>query len=395
MNLALITAEGEYENLNKIALDNPSLFSDELFVNAKSSDLSTSSMWCVTFAKYFRRMFEYKPLYSLNQQGKFLCESVEISDTFEPKKSREIVNVKSSFYNALSNDNNDVNYKKYYLSRVALTPPAASIACKSFGMNLASPQNQEEYNKVQTLLTNLPELTSAAIAVIRSATDKKVWLDGDGNKKNYEINWYDDDSWKAETNENCAVFVPLTDSPMTDVTCTSSYPFICEDNTYSDHASDIINNREETEKFIEKFRSVTIDTTRFDFGFSKPSIQLSFFEAKLMCQSLGMELFTPDPMLDDFAMKESLAGIEASSFITGLTSMGTPDSWYSVKDGQVLNDITVVTDDEEINECSALVKDSEGELYFKDVSCTEINNFICQKISTVESFEYKIENDYE
>lgn len=397
MNLAEILSIDEYENFIRIAYDNPSMFKDEIFISSKSVFPVETGFMCMTLSKLSPREFPFKEIESNDQQSKFVCESVEFSNSFEPKEIREIVDVKPTFFRPLSIDNFDVNFKKYYLSRVALSPPAASMACKSFGMNLASPKYQDEYETLQSLLANLPVPSSAAIALFRSSADKEVWLDGDGNSKNYNISWYDDSSWDAATNENCAVFTPLTDCPMTDVSCNTAYAFVCEDSEYpSILGADSIYNQQEAEKLIDTFTSVTIETTKYDFGFGKPSIKLSFFDAKLLCQSLQMELFTPDQLLDDETIQEMLLNVQgASTFTTGMTSMGSAETWYSVVNGKILNDITKWSDDEFISECSALVKSSQGEFYYKDVDCIEKNNFICLKTSTVENFKYNyVADDY-
>jgi Lectin C-type domain len=393
MNLVAISSFDEYENFIKIAYDNPSMFKDEIFVSTNSVFFVETGFMCMTYSKLSPREFPFRGIESNDQQSKFLCESVEFSNSFEPKEIREIVNVKPTFFRPLSVD----NFKKYYLSRVALTPPAASMACKSFGMNLASPKNQAEYNTLQNLLADLLVPSSAAIAVFRSSADKNIWLDGDGNTKNYKIPWYDDSSWDATTNENCAVFTPLTDSPMTDVSCNTAYAFVCEDSEYTFFlGANSIYDQQEAEKFMDTLTSVTVDTSKFDFGFSKSSIKLSFFDAKLLCQSLQMELFTPDQLLYDEIIKEVLVNIEGeSTFITGMTSMGSLDTWYSVVNGKVLDDVIKWSDDEFISECSALVKSSQGELYYKDVDCSEKNNFICLKTSTVDNLKYDyVANDY-
>lgn len=387
MNLAAITSEGEYQNLIQIANDNPSSFGDGIFISSKSSDLSTDSM-CVSFAMAARRSYTYKTIDSTEQQSKFLCESVEVSDIFEPKESREIVDVKSTFFRSLSSDAIDVNNKKYYLSRVALSPPAASVACKSFGMNLASPKAQEEFYKLKSLLSEFSE-SPASIALVRSATDKKIWLDSEGNEINYEINWSENNSWNSETNENCAVFIASIDTTMIDVSCNEEFLFICED-AQMEMVENSIYSQQEAENFLENFRNVWIGSSRLEFGFSKPSIQLSFFDAKLMCQSLGMELFSPDPNFDEYFITSN----GASSFITSMTSMGTSDLWYSSKDGKIMSQITVNTDEDVTSgKCSTLVLNGIFEkISYKTADCTTKYNFICHKTSSEIAYEYKTDN---
>lgn len=373
MKLATINAEGEYQNLVKITNDNPILFNDEVFV---SSDSAESEFLCSTFYKFYRRDFAFKPVESADQQSNFMCESVEVSSTFESKESREVIAVKSTFFKALSEDDDDINSKKYYLSRLELLPAQASTACKSFGMKFASPQSQNEYLRIKELLGL--STASASISIVRSPANTQTWLDGNGKTKNFEIDWL------SSSFERCAVFKPLKSGLVEAVSCSLEFPFICEDNSLDTSETISAFDRSEFEKFFEKLRSITTETMKIDFAFSKASMKLTFFEARLLCQSLQMELFTPELSLDYSELNEHFFGLEVGSiFYTGMTSMGSSDSWYSVQSGKVLNDITTWQDDDQTSDCSVVVKYLANEFYYKDVDCRTKNSFICQKTTNL------------
>lgn len=70
-------------------------------------------------------------------------------------------------------------------------------------MNLASPQNQEEYDNLRNLLRNsTAEWGHVIIAGYRSEEDKKTWVTSD-NKIKYSIDWYFDEPNNADGQENC------------------------------------------------------------------------------------------------------------------------------------------------------------------------------------------------
>jgi hypothetical protein len=268
------------------------------------------------------------------------------------------------------------------------------MACKSFGMALASPNSQEEYSKLQNLLSNLEVPTSVAIAVFRSAVDSNLWLDGNGNTKNYLIDWIDDNSWDATTDENCAVFLPLDNSPMTDVSCKNPYAFVCESLGFDVDSSPYLSYDSQTVKsLLNEPLSITSvkKDKKIDVRFSKPSIKLSFFEAKLLCQSLQMDLYTPDPSFEDSDEIFDAYAV-GSRFLTSITSMGKPNLWYSAIDGSALNSLRW-SDDSSDDKCAVVVKGLFGSIYYDDVDCSDKFNFICQKVSDKEPFRYDVYSD--
>lgn len=59
--------------------------------------------------------------------------------------------------------------------------------CEAFGMHLASPQNQDEFDKLKQLVLTLGE-GSTAISGFRSEIDENVWVDS-SNQINYTMDW--------------------------------------------------------------------------------------------------------------------------------------------------------------------------------------------------------------
>lgn len=273
MNLASIETDAELKNLNLIARRNRQIVFDEIFVD------SESGLQCNTLKKSSTGRFAVSYSRFMEKESKFMCEHVEESETFEAaQKQPESVNVKATFFISLTNEVSDVNFKKYYLSRNYFTPGKALMACKSFGMTLASPTNQMEYNKLQAAASLHPK--NPTIALYKSA-DKKTWLGGNGKEINYKIDWNIGEPNNCENNEECVMFTNSVSGLklMNDVPCnTARYSFICEHDTKAEDETKLVYDAKEAAKYFE-----TIQLSTATLSVSKASMKLSFFDAKLMC----------------------------------------------------------------------------------------------------------------
>lgn len=383
MRLARIQSEEERNNLLTIAKENWKLFKDEFFVDANDDSIFS----CQTFKRPFRGNFLVNTAELENQLSKFLCEDVEVAETFEDKQSREVIDIKLTFFQPIGDYNSEFDdvSKSYYLSRTSLTPPEATVACRSFGMVLASPVNQQEYNKLQLLLENYQ--TSATIAVYRSETNDDVWIDGNGNPIGYEIQWADGEPSNTNDNEHCAFFQEVPSRPMNDVPCNVAYTFVCEQNNNNDDAVSVAPiNLNEVSKYMKDSAMSTIDTMHETLLYypSKPSMKLSWFEAKLICESFGMKIFAPE---NKFQADVASDFIEHSddyySFHVGFTMMGTVGSWYSANDGKVMNrelNKGFTTSNDFRRECFVIMHEFDSKRFvYTPADCSERHNFICQK----------------
>lgn len=76
--------------------------------------------------------------------------------------------------------------------------------CKAFGMILAAPQNQDEYDRLKYLAGIHPNAADiyAAIAVTRSELNKNLWLSS-GKEINFNLTWADGEPNNVYDNEHC------------------------------------------------------------------------------------------------------------------------------------------------------------------------------------------------
>lgn len=106
-----------------------------------------------------------------------------------------------SFVNA---ENGAVKKSYFYENLMAATAEQANQICQAFGMTLASPQSQAEFDQLKKLLfaaENIP-WTHAVIAGYRSEEKTKKWLDSTHEIK-YGIDWNDGEPNNSGNRENC------------------------------------------------------------------------------------------------------------------------------------------------------------------------------------------------
>lgn len=74
-----------------------------------------------------------------------------------------------------------------------------------------------------------------------------------------------------------------------------------------------------------------------------------------------------------------------------MTRVGS-SSWYSVNDGELLNDVSIITSHVVRHECSAFIKGIDGDFYCEAIGCRDDTkfSFICQKKSFQESLNNEI-----
>jgi hypothetical protein len=377
MHLAKIESEDERKNFIKIMAANLKLFKDEVFISALQDD---SESFCRTiYGRPQRGVFKIEEIFE-GQQSKFLCESVEVKKTFE--SSNQNIDVKSTFFKVLGNFNSDDVSKNYYLSRIWLSPPEATKACKSFGMTHASPVNQMEYDNLRNLIINCDNCSTASIAIYRSENNHNFWFDATGDRANYKIKWAPGEPSNLDGEEHCAFFSKITKG-MNDVPCTLPYPFICEDNL-KEVQTETQFDKTATMRLIQDYYVKTPQEPKMIYYSSKENIKLNWFNARLMCQSVGMDIFTPETKEDSQIPNDLLTGLGYDSFHIGITSMGSSDgSWYYANSGKRL-DYDLFQDDNSFSDdngksCAAYLKDDSGSISYQNVDCTTKISFICQK----------------
>lgn len=388
MNLASLKTDEEISNLLNIAWKNMKLFKDEFFVN---------SIFGESLCQAIKgNVINYNA--NLEQKIKFLCEDVVVADNFDEPKTVEFVDVKSTFFDPLGSFVTDDVTKNYFLSRMYLTPPEATIACKSFGMVFASPENQQEYDNLRDLMQE-HDNPAAAIAAFRSELDNEIWIDGQGKLLNYIMKWAEGEPSNLYGNEHCVFFRDALSAPMNDVPCDKAYQFICEDNQEIKVDKQI--EPKDVAKLMVEQQISSYDQLldeRIIYYRSRRSIKLSWFESKLMCQSIGMEMFAPKDN-DEYDNGRAFLS-DNESFHVGLTTMGTDNIWYSVNSGKVVTDDFSVPfpymTEKDSNMCLVVSK-IDGTYGAQAADCTDKRNFICGFKVPSDAYQYKVasNDDYE
>lgn len=369
MRLAKFQSSDEFSNLLTIAREKGKYFEEDFYV----SDENDSEISCINYKKLFRGGFQTNDVDSSYHLSKFLCEDIQITDNFEALEPIKEVDVKSTFFQAIGSYSNDNSTKAYYLSRTTLTVPEATIACKSFEMELASPKNPEEFINLKSLLADSSEQTefvSATVAVYRSEVGN-TWVDGDGNKVNYGIDWAEPSNWDGD--DNCIAFQIAPNLLINSVSCSQANAFICEDNQDDVDNVKAAFDINEVAKFmnINANKSISTSDDNLIYYPSRSWIKLSLFEAKMICESFGMQIYTPVSDFQTSIATGYFATSDYSSFNVGFTSMGTSKSWYSVNNGKVEN---IDLDLKPTEECLKI-----DEFGYGTAECTSRHSFICQK----------------
>ena len=267
-----------------------------------------------------------------------------------------------------------------------LTAAQAVMFCQSIDMKLATPQNQEEYTNLRSLLRDKTnKYDNLLIEAYRSEKDESVWMSS-GKKINYTINfdqfYFNDANWR----ESCLVFIDNT-TFMLDINCTEKSQFICEKTQFS-RVKQVKN--EDSNKILDPFVSYYYETTRRTISkslfLSQPTVRFSWIDAQMYCKSLGWNLFVPESEIERNKVQNRFNDIEILpvSFHVGITKMESrPNEWYSIATGNNINYglnwvNNVITDLE--NHCGKY-EIFDGYYSFIRTNCNdEKARFMCQKV---------------
>lgn len=92
--------------------------------------------------------------------------------------------------------------KTYYLSDVSAPIFDAMKVCQSFDMTLASPKNQDEFDRLRSLLREDRSWDGLSMAGYRSEEFFRQWNDASG-ELNYNVVWNSGEPNNAGGRENC------------------------------------------------------------------------------------------------------------------------------------------------------------------------------------------------
>lgn len=85
-------------------------------------------------------------------------------------------------------DMENANKSYYAFTELNMPSDKANKICQAFDMNLAAPQNQNEFDQLRKFVSKSGVKGFLAIAGYRSEIDGNVWVDS-SNKVNYSIDW--------------------------------------------------------------------------------------------------------------------------------------------------------------------------------------------------------------
>lgn len=237
--MATVNTPGEMKNLAVIANKEPIYFNTNVYIDGRKTNATGTPDKCLSILKRSSR-FEIRRVDCLSKQQKFLCEDVELADTFVEEKAPEKsmclrideeevqynvgkVETRSTWFHYLGRSCKrslllnflQINYnlfhtaygssdpKSYYISDFPVSTFDAMKICQSFDMILASPNDQDEYDRIRSLVSNHNSpWIDAYIAGYRSEEDHDVWLDSK-DQLNYRIAWMGGEPNDGEGKENC------------------------------------------------------------------------------------------------------------------------------------------------------------------------------------------------
>lgn len=221
---------------------------------------------------------------------------------------------------------------------VALTAPLndAIKYCQAMEMKLASPQSQKEYDNLKNLLLDTKfEWQNAAIAGYMTSDGE--WVDS-GDKLKYEINWGEGEPNNLKSNEAC-IFMQTKDGiSVNDDPCVGhSFPFICE---YTHEELRVREDKNELKRFMRPL-VVYIEEDLInhqELFVSHERLSLNWIDSQLLCQSFGLEIFTPETEEEINIVKGNLLQLHSGIKLIhiGVTKIGS-DSWYSINTGENFN----------------------------------------------------------
>lgn len=92
----------------------------------------------------------------------------------------------------------------FYDNRMQASPEQANQICQAFGMILAAPQSQAEFEQLKKLLLTAENVdwSHATIAGYRSEEKTKNWIDS-AHEIRFEFDWNDGEPNNSGGRENC------------------------------------------------------------------------------------------------------------------------------------------------------------------------------------------------
>lgn len=113
MQMANIESNDELNNFDELAIRNNKLFRSPVFIDGKNLTENQEPEWCFEYAIY-RRKNDMKHVSCNYDERSFVCEDVEVADSFddshqEKEIQRKSLDVKATFFSHVGDYGNRAN----------------------------------------------------------------------------------------------------------------------------------------------------------------------------------------------------------------------------------------------------------------------------------------------
>ncbi|CRK89449.1 CLUMA_CG003194, isoform A [Clunio marinus] len=391
MELANVKSKNEQRNLARIAINRPHKFTEEIFIKSNSSSKSNENE-CLSFAAPKTSKLSIGTI-SCGVVLNFMCEVIKvqtydntrnITSTNEVESAKVVDNV----FTYLGETDKTI---KYYLSNVLrATPNEALMVCKSFNMNLASPQSQDEFDDLIAVLANCcyrdsfcqsSEWRDATIAGYRSKENGAEWHVS-GKLVEYRGTFKD---FYSDFKQDC-LGVGFYDNDennllaLTSLDCESVHPFICEAIDSENSTTDVqfITNKEGVLKPLTEYENAS----NFAKSLYVSTVKRDWINAFSVCRMFGMDLLLPETVDEEKEMIEliKLDNEHLSEVHIGATTINRR-FWYSINDGKIINIDMEIRYEYEFNPNRCLFFDVNDDNVYRESNCRgTIRTFICREV---------------
>ncbi|CRK89448.1 CLUMA_CG003193, isoform A [Clunio marinus] len=403
MELANVESEKERRNLAKISLKSPLKFYNGIFIKSNSSP-KVNEDECLSFSAPKTLKLSIGSI-SCEAVLNFMCEviKVQIYDKTrnitlanEVESTKVIDNVftylgKTEIIKDEQGGNSETvknKTMKYYLSKGLLTTPnEASMVCKSFNMNLASPKNQVEFDEFIAVLayyclrgsfSHSVEWRDATIAGYRSKENRAEWhvsgklVEYRGTLKHF-YNHFKHDCLGVGYNNNQNLASITLD-------CESVHPFICEAIDSENSTTDVkfITNKEGVLKPLTENENAS----NFAKSLYVSTVKRNWINAFSVCRMFGMDLLLPETVDEEKEMIEliKLDNEHLSEVHIGATTINRR-FWYSINDGKIINIDMEIRYEYEFNPNRCLFFDVNDDNVYRESNCRGTRRtFICREV---------------
>lgn len=303
---------------------------------------------------------------------KFLCQKLfkDSSHTDDSSNSLQ-VNMVDRLFEKIGWHNGDVYINRDY----QLSPSLASSFCQSFGMNLATIESKNDFDRFSSLVAKKESHEHFMVGTLRTELNDF-----------FEAFHYSNLVYYTLDLQNCVAIqiIPraIRKNHIYYFNCDKSeqikkLKFVCvsEGNGFWNKLQ--ANPKKTVGLKLLGMQSFEHSAQKLAYYMNDLVSVSSWFEAFLYCKSLGMDLFSPKSEANTQQVIELLRKHENSfSFYIGGSSIGTEAFWYSTKTGaEITVDMAKIASG---GQCLGFMK-IEGQYELRSMSCDSgTENFICE-----------------